>query len=454
MSCSLQVLKKEYRPNKITILQNVIFATPKEDLNKFSHADDAATNENIEASPDDSDKDPTYYPDDSSSDKTLELESSRSLEERQALRSVHKSYVDTSDSNCTLCPLCLGIYSRRLLWKHKKICPDPNKPFSLSEYQDILVPKLNVNNDLKLKVFSRMRADLVSIAAKKDMLICTFGASTKIVVKYDTKNEVFKSPSFAMNISRSIKDCCSIAVLHLVKQKHTYGNITSAEAEANITGSDLNIKTWNKITIIPLATDLGIFENYLIAKANDVQNKLETCLSDKTSFNILMETAFCRLLLLKRERVGELAITSYTLNHKQEYRERIQMEIEDYLVPAVPPPESISVGETSVTPTPSSVAEDLPDDEVCGRTGSYQDEVKNTASEVSPMEPCSSDRLERVIRSKHWQCGKHNGLDKETSKPSQKVTTASGFNEKLALLLPEPNEHHELLHDLDPLLKH
>nr|CAI5834914.1 unnamed protein product [Callosobruchus analis] len=239
----------------------------------------------------------------------------------------------------------LGIYSRRLLWKHKKICPenkDPNKPSSLrissyasgfsincSKKKDMLICAfgaryLSTHRELHhINVCSRQMRELAKVlieSKKADCKIKNFYDllhpkyfdivvnSTKIVAKYDTKNEVFKSPTFAMNISRSIKDCCSIAILHQVKQKHTYGNITSAEAEANISMFEKLLETtWR-------------YEISSKAGTNDARNKSEKCLSDKTSFNILMETAFCRLLLLNRKRVGELQrmpITSYTLNHQQ-----------------------------------------------------------------------------------------------------------------------------------------
>lgn len=248
---------------------------------------------------------------------------------------VHKSYVNTTEENYMPCPFCMGYYSRKLLWKHKKICPRNKNCMShttLSQGHNLLIPNSSINLTLKTKVFPRMMADKVSLKSKKDSLICAFGAryinihreqhhvnvcsrkmrelakvlmesqklnplianmfdllqpkyfdlvirSVKIIAKYDIVQDKYNSPTFAMNISRSLKDCCDIAILHIIKRKHNYLNLSAAEAEENIktfknllestwkyeissqASNDLNMKTWNKVTIVPLATDLQIFRN-------------------------------------------------------------------------------------------------------------------------------------------------------------------------------------------------
>ncbi|CAH1972375.1 unnamed protein product [Acanthoscelides obtectus] len=188
---------------------------------------------------------------------------------------VHKSAVNDSEENYMPCPFCLGFYTRKLLWKHKRICPlnkDPSKTVPLSEGQDLMLPKNIANSALKTIVFPRMLADKISLIAKKDALICAFGSryinthreqhhvnfcskemrelakvllecqkldpaiknlfdvlqpqhfdsvvqSVKVIARYNTQTDVFESPTFAMNISRSLKDCCDMAVLHIVKKK-------------------------------------------------------------------------------------------------------------------------------------------------------------------------------------------------------------------------------------------
>ena len=75
------------------------------------------------------------------------------------------------------CTHCLGFYSRKQLWKHRKSCTkDSNNSNVQSEAQGLLTRHLKVDKMLKETVFPRMRADKLSIVAKSDLLICAFGA--------------------------------------------------------------------------------------------------------------------------------------------------------------------------------------------------------------------------------------------------------------------------------------
>nr|CAH7718936.1 unnamed protein product [Callosobruchus chinensis] len=292
---------------------------------------------------------------------------------------VHKSYRNDTEENYIPCPYCLGSYSRKLLWKHKKVCPqnkDPSLLSTLGQGQNLMVPNAKIDFTLKMKVFPRMIADKVSLKVKKDPLICAFGAryinthreqhqvnvcsrkmrelakvlmesqkqnssinnlfdllqpqhfdtvvyGVKVIAKYDPNNDTYKSPTFAINISRSLKDCCDIAVLHIIKRKQNYLNLSASEAEANVrtfrnllenmwkyevscqASNDLNVKTWNKITIVPLAADLRTFRDYLIEQSNKAFQDLEKNTKNLKAFNLLQETVFCRILLLNRKRVAE-----------------------------------------------------------------------------------------------------------------------------------------------------
>lgn len=167
----------------------------------------------------------------------------------------------------------------------------------------------------------------------------------KVIAKYDSKTDQFVSPTYAMNISRSLKDCCDIAILQTVKRKYNYHNVSAATIEADFTifktllettwkyeissqaGNDLSIKTWNKVTIVPLAADIKLFRKYLIETGNEAEKNLTKNPFDLKSFNLLMETVFSRLLLLNRKRVGELQrmkLSTYLLaddNSKVNYEE-------------------------------------------------------------------------------------------------------------------------------------
>ncbi|KAL4721182.1 hypothetical protein ACJJTC_003045 [Scirpophaga incertulas] len=170
------------------------------------------------------------------------------------------------------CTDCLGFYSKKLLWKHKKKCSGkPNKNVQ-SEAQNLLLRHLKVDEKLKTTVFPRMRADKISLVAKSDVLICEYAsqylkthreqhfvnvvsrkmremakllielrkskptiinffdalkpehyddfvAATKIVGKFDAEKDRFDSPTFAMNIATSIKQCCNLAIMMALKKQ-------------------------------------------------------------------------------------------------------------------------------------------------------------------------------------------------------------------------------------------
>ncbi|KAJ8930816.1 hypothetical protein NQ314_016348 [Rhamnusium bicolor] len=258
------------------------------------------------------------------------------------------------------CSNCFGFYSKTQLWRHRKTC-DANLTTKNSQVdaQNFMIRRLEIDEELKNKVFPRMRPDAVSLTAKTDTLICTFGArylkihrevhfvhvasrkmrelakliievkkmnseltnlfkilspenfdvivqATKKIAQYDSDNELYKSPLYAMNISTSLKQCCDIAIIQA--------------------GTDLNMNKWNKVTMIPLATDLKLLKNYLIEKGNQAAAKLNSS-GGETDYKILIETVYCRIILLNRRRPGELqrlllnTYKQYSINKNQNYEE-------------------------------------------------------------------------------------------------------------------------------------
>lgn len=178
------------------------------------------------------------------------------------LKPVRKSAVENTEFSS--CPYCLGFYSKKHLHRHKKHCPE-NRESKLSVGQNYCIRVLKIDQQLVTQVFPRMRADGVSLIAKQDKLICAFGAwylkihggkhfinitsrkmrelakilieakkmqpdihdllellqplhfhilieATKRVAKYDSEKDVFLSPTFAMNIATSLKQCCNTAL--------------------------------------------------------------------------------------------------------------------------------------------------------------------------------------------------------------------------------------------------
>lgn len=148
--------------------------------------------------------------------------------------------------------------------------------------------------------------------------------ATKFVARYNEVSRQFDAPTYAMsNIATLIKQCCSIALLQSSKMEATVQTDCCSSRFKNTikinckelevwyfyqAADDLNVKKWNKITIVPLAAGLKLFKHYLcdISKQssdNLTQSKEKTIVE---AFDNLVESTYCRVLLLNRRRAGEL----------------------------------------------------------------------------------------------------------------------------------------------------
>lgn len=301
------------------------------------------------------------------------------LVSNEAIKPVRKGIMNTNHLPCTF---CLGFYSSKNLWRHKKQCSEnPAKGKSQAnaqaDAQNFLLRHLRVDVQLQSDVFPRMRPDQISLTAKKDPLICAFGArylkihrekhfiavtsrkmrelarlliearklntsikdlfsalkgehydvlvsATKIVSKYDTEARRYDTPTYALNMGTTLKQCCDIALQHALKKSNLFHSITGANVEVDIRSlvqliegnwrfdissqacSDLNMKKWNKVSLVPLACDLKLLKQYLIETSNKAVAELTKTNTDKNAYITLLETIYCRLLLLNRRRPGEL----------------------------------------------------------------------------------------------------------------------------------------------------
>ncbi|CAG9829822.1 unnamed protein product [Diabrotica balteata] len=285
-------------------------------------------------------------------------------------------------SNYAACTYCLGYYSTKNMWRHRKNCEEnvskaaPSKN-ALSDCQNFFLRHLRVDPQLKLEVFPRMRGDYISLEAKKDALICAYAArylkihrekhfisvtsrkmrelarllieirkikpcvkslidslkpeyydvlvdATKVVAKYDSEKQNYESPTYALNMGTTLKQCCDIALLHTLKKSDLLQTVNLASIEINLktlmkiieanwkfdvssqASSDLSLKKWNKITLVPLASDLKLLKNYLIEKSKIAVLKLLESNDDEDAYLTLLNTVYCRLMLLNRRRPGEL----------------------------------------------------------------------------------------------------------------------------------------------------
>jgi hypothetical protein len=297
------------------------------------------------------------------------------------VRTVRKNVVD---DNPVPCSHCLGYFSSRQLYKHIKICPhNLKKEKSSQRYahqingQNLLIRHLVIDRKLKDMVFPHMKPDKISFVAKSDKLISAYGAryfnthrakhhipvtsrkmrdlaklllaaqelkpniksffdllqphyfdtivsATKVVAKYNPQTEIYESPTYALNISTAIKECCDLAQLFIIKKKCNFESTSASDAESNVrvmktliasnwkyeistqAGNDLLEKKWNKLTLIPTAGDLITLKNYLQKTSRSAADQLVRNESDRVAYFLLMETVYCRIILLNRKRPGEL----------------------------------------------------------------------------------------------------------------------------------------------------
>ncbi|CAG5038722.1 unnamed protein product [Parnassius apollo] len=183
------------------------------------------------------------------------------------------------------CEKCLGFYSRKQLWKHKKTCqPLSDTANTQVQSQNFMLRNLNIDKKLKDEVFPKMRPDKISLEAKRDTLICAFGAqylrihrekhfvnvtsrqmrelaklllelktlkpslknlmdclkpqnydlivtATKKVSSYNCKLDRYGATTYAMNISTSLKQCCNIAIMTTLKSG---SSVETAAVEADL----------------------------------------------------------------------------------------------------------------------------------------------------------------------------------------------------------------------------
>lgn len=219
------------------------------------------------------------------------------------------------------------------MYKHEKLCKSvkettrKGKNHAQTDAHNLLLSFDDNDAQLLAEVFPRMAADEISTIAKSDPLIKSFGARylkchrekhlvsvtsqkmrtlaqliiqikkeepninnledclspkyfdlivkcTKIISGYDTLNDTFQTPSIVLKIGSSLKQCCDIAELNMLK---SCDNLVFNETQSNKQKSIKNIrsiiekqwsyelsinackdiyqKRWNKPAYLPLTSD-------------------------------------------------------------------------------------------------------------------------------------------------------------------------------------------------------
>lgn len=203
----------------------------------------------------------------------------RSNTKLRPVRRIH-SNATTSCDDFLPCPHCLGFYKRKSLYRHSKNCG--NQEVEKGKRQNaqsngqtaLLMGTLLKHKLLKEELFPRMRADNITLTAKKDSLICNYGYSymkgrrskgnldlvrqnmrrlaklllytkeeTSEITKltdllrptmfqtiingvnkiggYNPDTNFYESPTVAINFGTLIKKCCDLAYIDFVQKPNT-----------------------------------------------------------------------------------------------------------------------------------------------------------------------------------------------------------------------------------------
>lgn len=277
------------------------------------------------------------------------------------------------------CSHCLGFYKKRSLYRHTKKCPDNTelrrgRQTSQSDGQTTLLvgQLLKYDKLLTKELFPHMRADKINLIAKSDLLICQYAYSymkgrkskgnldivrqnmrrlskflqfvreqePKIknmidilrpsyfslilkgvnhVARYNPEQDVYESPTLAMNFGTLLKKCCDLAYLQLIQIEGTtdqrkdlkilktlivsqWADEISAQASLN-----LNEKKWNKNELLPLTSDLKKLSIFLQSTAEEAFNTLQADKKHYNAYNTLKEVLYTQIILLNRRRPAEVA---------------------------------------------------------------------------------------------------------------------------------------------------
>ncbi|KAL1509927.1 hypothetical protein ABEB36_004591 [Hypothenemus hampei] len=294
--------------------------------------------------------------------------------EKNILNPVRKS--KNPSTEYFICTFCLGHYSKKLLHKHVKRCPnkliDRNNPGRncLTESQTFMAGVLYKNSEFfqssrlrkegesllnrhkrqqirkmvfnKIREMARLLLALKNFGAYKGLLdvlrpenFSKLIYATKIISGYEEDTKNFKPASLVLHMGTNLKLICNVA-FKLILEKKKIHNISWVDREARKNEikdliqlieshwcnevSSLALKTLNEKRItnrieLPLTSDILLFQAYL----DDIAEKSYQNLISKTevtkNYKILMECVLAKTVIFNRKRIGDvqyLQVNSYT----------------------------------------------------------------------------------------------------------------------------------------------
>nr|CAI5844728.1 unnamed protein product [Callosobruchus analis] len=205
------------------------------------------------------------------------------------------------------CDNCLGYFSSKLLNRHKKRCfKDKLVSGDQNEKLFNVCGNFRIDHILIEQVFPHMRANRICFAAKKDNLICEFSARymkthrEKHVIHVTSRKmrellkillEIRKTdPSITKLLSSLHPKYFDIFVeatkLNMTSKKLRLFETSLSYEVSSHAANNLKLNKWNKVTIVPLASDLRLLRDHLVKLATKPLKILQKALKDKQSENL------------------------------------------------------------------------------------------------------------------------------------------------------------------------
>jgi len=280
------------------------------------------------------------------------------------------------------CEFCLGFFARHDLWKHRKRCQfkecsSANGASSNVRCQargSILLPvSCEANDDFKQNILSVMNQDEAVTAIRNDDLVMKFGTRLyfkhghhhhrrqyirerlrqlgRLLVEvkkldssvsylsdcissdkfsaicdavhrlcgFDSVTHIYKTPSLALKIGHSLKECARIEIgtamqasgssgKEKVKVCQNFVRLCDMEWNQNVSSHalrSLRQSKFNKPTVLPLAKDVKQLQLYLKTSAKQHLDGLMDNVDVTKNWTELCRTTLTQVVLLNRRRGGE-----------------------------------------------------------------------------------------------------------------------------------------------------
>ena len=301
---------------------------------------------------------------------------------------------DYSSQDFIPCEYCRAMYVKHNLWKHQKKCPFKPPESSNKRCQgsgSLLLPfSSEASEGLKRDIMTAMNQDDVTSVVRVDDLIMKFGSrlhfkhshvkhrfpyikerirqmgrfllevkktvsvgcladcldpqyfdsvvtAVRSVCGFSEDEHVYKTPSLALKIGHSLKECTRIqinncALQGLVENKQKYKQFLSLcdtewchEISSHALRS-LHQRKFNKPLVLPLAEDVKMLHSHLAKKAKACTEKL-ACTNSAAVWCELCQVTLTQVVIFNRRRGGEaerMLLSAYTSSNVPNVSEDVQ----------------------------------------------------------------------------------------------------------------------------------